>query len=292
VSLRFSRPARFFLNSGCIVGLGLAVTCIGAMGEARAVALQAGVAEFNAVTGPCTPNLGAPPDTGSMSALAMGRSFGGHAAELATGSSTNSGAGIDPCLQSKGLFEELTISGSTQTVSTQVSVRSTGEVEGRVQQIGTVSVSVMYDADLFVPLLNEPVGEVVGLESAPSGSIDARAVSPIGSEVDSSARVVSDFRDALAFVEFIPVSSLPVGDSAHSTGDNLVKYTTNATLPAGQAVVSAGGNKGRGLPAQEQAVSSDTFWLVFFGVIGLVAIVFGLFSLISLVIEIARRRVA
>lgn len=96
----------------------------------------------------------------------------------------------------------------------------------------------------------------------------------------------------MAFVEFIPVSDLPVGDRANSTAGDFVYFTTNATLPAGPAVDSAGGIKSKGRSGAAPAVSSGSFWLVFLGVLGLVGLVFGIFSLVSLFIEIARRRVA
>ena len=255
---------------GCIFALGVILTTAGAVAEASAISLEAGVSAFETVDGGCARSL----TPGAVGTEAPGT------ATTATTTAEGAAAGLGPdplaeignCFQGENLVDDLVITGTTQVVSTQLPAFPGGEVHDGGQGVGSVSVSVPYESDFFTPLFSAPGRKTFGIDSAFSESDGATALSTAGSAINGGSGGFDGFRQPVEYAELGPATALPGAYNFQTTG---------------------GGNKAKNRSApQPPAEGLPAFWVLILGVLGFVGVFFAIFSLVSIIVGLARRRAA
>lgn len=255
---------------GCIFALGLILTTAGAVGEASAISLEAGVSAYGAADSGCAPSLA--PDTAGRVAADPTATATASAEGAAAGLGPGPLAGIGNCFQGESLIDDLVISGTTQVVSTQLPAFPEGGAQDRGQGVGSVSVSVPYEADFFTPLFSAPGRDTFGIDSEFSESDGATAFSAAGAAINGGSGAIDDFQRPVEYAELGPATALPGGYSAQIPGGGNKAKTRSTPQPPAE-----------GLPA---------FWVLVLGVLGLIGSVFAIFSLVSIIVGLARRRAA
>ena len=256
---------------GCIFVLGFILTTVGTVGEVSAISLEAGVSAYEAADGGCAPSLA--PGAGGTVAAGPAATATTTAEGAAAGLGPDPLAGIGNCFQGgQHLIDDLVITGTTQVVSTQLPAFPESETQDRGQGVGSVSVSVPYEADFFTPLFSAPGRDTFGIASEFSESDGATAFSAAGAAINGGSGAINDFQRPVEYAELGPATALPGAYSAPTTG---------------------GGNKAkaRGAP-QPPAEGLPAFWMLVLGVLGLIGSVFAIFSLVSIIVGLARRRAA